>query len=272
MNKKNIRNVDFNLIKLSSSVNIGEYKEYENEEDKEKIADFIYERFTERYIIPQENYEYNYLFSLNDKIKQFLLDGKVGKQLKITLGEHNIQLSSRANLKKINNTNWEIRDIKRDKIKKYRIEIQNSKSNIYNIIDKKNGFSIMANCCLMIEALESFYRGWKKSQKSELAFCNFFDHAIEFYDFHGFSSDFYKNVRCGIFHQAETTGGWKIIRKGPLFNTDTLTINATKFQNQLKKYLERYTNNLKKLDWNDDKWIKLRKKMKNIINNCKRSY
>ena len=37
----------------------------------------------------------------------------------------------------------------------------------------KNGFAIMANCCLLIETIESFYRGWAKS-RNELNFLKFF--------------------------------------------------------------------------------------------------
>jgi hypothetical protein len=42
----------------------------------------------------------------------------------------------------------------------------------------KNGFNIMANCCLLIETLESFYRGWSKSPNSSLAFCNFLTESL----------------------------------------------------------------------------------------------
>ncbi|MBU4502892.1 MAG: hypothetical protein KKA79_09930 [Nanoarchaeota archaeon] len=136
---------------------------------------------------------------------------------------------------------------------------------------KKNGFCTMANCCLMIEALESFYNGWKDTKnRRDLAFCKFFDRVKEFWDFHGHSSEFYRNVRCGILHQAETTGGWRIKRKGSLFSPDSLTINATRFLGQLKKYLEGYRRDLENADWNNKIWKNLRKKMDTIIYNCKR--
>jgi hypothetical protein len=76
-----------------------------------------------------------------------------------------------------------------------------------------HGFTIMAVSCLMIESLESFCRGWENSNgKSELAFCHFFDSQRQFDRFRGHSAEFYRNVRCGILHQAETTGGWRITR------------------------------------------------------------
>lgn len=182
-------------VKLSESTTVDQYIKWENKKNKEKIADFIYNRFYERYIRP---------FECAPK-------------------------------------------------------------------DIKNGFSMMANCCLMIEALESFYQGWSNTRdKSELAFCNFFDRVKELSDFHGYSHDFYVNVRCGILHQAETAGGWKIVRRGSLFNPNELTINATKFLNRLNTYLKRYTGDLENASWNDDIWKNLRKKMKTIIKNCER--
>jgi hypothetical protein len=136
---------------------------------------------------------------------------------------------------------------------------------------KKNGFCIMANCCLMIEALESFYNGWNDTEsRSQLAFCNFFDRVSLFSDFHGYSGKFYKNVRCGILHQAETTGGWKIRRNGDLFDHNKLIINATKFLHLLKGYLEQYKRDLENSNWKSGVWNNFRKKMDAIIKNCER--
>ena len=73
----------------------------------------------------------------------------------------------------------------------------------------RHGFTMMAISCLMIEALESFHQGWKDTSepgKGKSAFCFFFDTNDRFKDFRGFSQQFYKNVRCGILHQAETPG------------------------------------------------------------------
>lgn len=140
--------------------------------------------------------------------------------------------------------------------------------------DEKHGFSIMANCCLMVEAIESFYRGWPNTNgKSASAFCDFFDRANEFSDIKGYSSKFYKNVRCGILHQGETTGGWLITRKesSPLIDPDSLTINATKFLTALKAHLEGYQAELSKSDWDSEIWKNLRKKMDAIIGNCRRT-
>lgn len=186
---------DFNNTNLSSSVTIGKYLKFKEAKDKKRIADFVKERFKERYIDPIDN--------------------------KTT-----------------------------------------------------SGFCIMANCCLMIEALESFYNGWKDTSsagQSQLAFCNFFDRVSSFSTLRGFSAKFYKHVRCGILHQAETTGGWRIWRIGNLFDPIDSIINATEFLRLLKKYLEQYKQELERADWDDEVWKNLIKKMDAIIKNCRRN-
>ncbi len=180
--------------KLSSSVTVKQYKEMLQNEQRNNIADFILERFTERYLTPFANE------------------------------------------------------------------------------DTKHGFSMMAISCLMIEALESFKQGWPNSNsRSALAFCYFFDSSKHFTELSGSHQAFYKHIRCGLLHQAETTGGWKITRKKgqPLLNPETNTINAYKFMQNLKKEIEDYTNELKHSEWNSPLWTNTRKKIKYICNQCK---
>lgn len=186
---------EFDKIKLSSEVTIGKYRELLRKKDREEIADFIRERFTERYIDPVKEYS------------------------------------------------------------------------------SRNGFCIMAVCCLMIETLESFYRGMENSTgNSEALFCNFFDRWSEshFSDFRGHANEFYKHIRCGILHQAETTNGWRIHRQEdePLLNYHEKIINADKFRDELEKTLNDYCRKLKDAEWDSDIWKQFQKKMKNIIKNC----
>ena len=138
-------------------------------------------------------------------------------------------------------------------------------------IDKKNGFSIMAIACLLIETLENFWQGFKETPQGKgnaffeefFSRCSSFDNELAVFQ----GVKFYKNIRCGILHQAETKGGWKIRRKGPLL--EKKIINATKFLDQLKKYLKWYQGELKKSDFKtDDIWKNFRKKMKAIKKNC----
>lgn len=133
---------------------------------------------------------------------------------------------------------------------------------------KKNGFTIMAVSCLMVESLESFRRGWKDTRnKSEQAFASFFSHWDQFAEFRTVSADFYRHVRCGILHQAETTGGWRIIRTGPIRNNTT--INATKFSGSLRHVLGGYASSLRTESWESETWKAFRKKMDAVCDNTK---
>jgi len=183
-------------ILLSSSVTIAKYRQYQAEKNRERIAEFIRERFTERYISP--------------------LRGDPSR---------------------------------------------------------KHGFCIMAICCLMIEALESFWQGWPNTNyRSRDAFRSFFqrcsNQGLGLGIFSNLAGDFYNGVRCGILHQAETTNGWRIRRKGSLFEPTTKTINATLFHDELEKALGRYVETLKQSDWESEIWQNLRKKMNAVLKNC----
>lgn len=135
--------------------------------------------------------------------------------------------------------------------------------------NKKNGFTIMAVSCLLIETLESFYQGWPDSNnKSQLAFCNFFDRNQGFGSFRGQAQSFYKNVRCGILHQGETTGGWHIRRDGTIFDKKTKTINAKIFHDEIEMVLSDYCVELRRSDWSAPIWKSLRKKMHSVCKNC----
>lgn len=113
----------------------------------------------------------------------------------------------------------------------------------------RHGFAIMAISCLMLEALESFIRGWKRStRQSEKLFVEFLDRETDFVAFRGKGIEFYANVRCGILHQVETTAGWRLLRSGELFDGHR-TINAIKFIQALQRVLNRYCDELKQAGW-----------------------
>lgn len=138
-------------------------------------------------------------------------------------------------------------------------------------IQGTHGFTIMAVSCLMIEALETFRQGWKNSERqSKAAFCYFFDASEPFKDFRGYVQIFYTHIRCGILHQAETTGGWRIRRdKSPLIDVNNLTINAELFLNVLKLVLDDYCDMLKAADWESTEWRNARNKLGEIVKNCR---
>ena len=134
----------------------------------------------------------------------------------------------------------------------------------------ESGFTLMAINCLMIETLVSFRRGWLNTKKlSESAFCFFFDQEEEFSSFRGHANDFYVHVRCGILHQAETTGGWLIhLREDQLFDAEHKIIDAWEFTNKMGTCLDNYQRELEAASWEDEIWVNFRKKMKAIISNC----
>jgi len=140
------------------------------------------------------------------------------------------------------------------------------------ICRKSHGFTIMAISCLMIESLQSFCEGWENSNgRSEIAFCHFFDSQRQFNSLRGHFAEFYKNVRCGILHQAETTAGWKINKKSGalLFDPTTNTINAMQFLKCIGEVLETICDQLKSVDWDSELWKNVRKKMNALCVNCK---
>lgn len=138
----------------------------------------------------------------------------------------------------------------------------------FNCKEHKNGFIMMASACLMIEALESFWQGWRKSPNSALAFCLFFDRNGRFSSLRGNGQQFYSNVRCGIMHQGETTSGWHIRRDlSTLFDSTSKTIDATIFLKEMENSLYDYCSTLEEDEWDSEKWNNLRKKMKDICAN-----
>lgn len=138
-------------------------------------------------------------------------------------------------------------------------------------LEQKNGFPIMALSCLLMETLESFYRGWPKSPNSGPAFCSFFDrHSSLLPEFKGLANSFYVNVRCGILHQGETTQGWNITRKNgaPLFEPGSLTLHATKFNRKLGTAVDEYSRALESRPLSDDLWKSSLKKMNATVKQC----
>ncbi len=98
---------------------------------------------------------------------------------------------------------------------------------------------------------------------------NFFTKNNHFLELEKKGSDIYKKVRCGILHQGETTGGWKITREGKeLFNTGSNTLNAVLFSERMKKSLNSYREDLLRAEWEAEVWVNFRAKMEVIIKNC----
>jgi hypothetical protein len=130
----------------------------------------------------------------------------------------------------------------------------------------KHGFAGMAIACLVIETLESFYQGLPDTDRaSKQMFRDFFARDSCLKVFAGGNDWFFKDIRCGILHQSETRGGWRVLRSGPLLDTKRKTINATAVLRGLKCAVEQYATNLQ----TDEKlWNKFTTKMKAVCDNC----
>lgn len=137
--------------------------------------------------------------------------------------------------------------------------------------EQKNGFLIMAICCLTIEALECFRHGWRSTdRRSKEAFKAFLTREPCFAAFNPYAASFYKGVRCGILHQGETYRGWKIRRDGPLLDDATLSINATRFHLELQQVLLDYVSELKSSEFKSKLWKHARKKLTDLVANCEK--
>lgn len=156
----------------------------------------------------------------------------------------------------------------------------------------------MATACLLIETLQTFYDGKNESTDADLenpnqqigseeAFVRFFENNGEFFpDLRTYfkvvhvidrrtgkpkrKCAFYKQVRCGILHQAETTCGCRILRKGPLFAADgtTTSINANLFVKAVNTSLIKYINSLTERKCTSKIWKMAKRKLRHICKNC----
>lgn len=130
----------------------------------------------------------------------------------------------------------------------------------------KHGFAVLAVACLVIETLESFYQGRSDTRGgSAKVFRDFFARDTTLNVLGGEGNWFYDNIRCGILHQSETRGGWRVLRSGPLLDTQAKTINATAIFRALRWEVRKYA---QKIRTDEQLWQNFCKKMSAICANC----
>lgn len=137
----------------------------------------------------------------------------------------------------------------------------------------KSGFAIMTNCCLLIEVLSTYFTGedevaWKQGKSSFNAIfkkAGEYNNSLKVFE----NEKFYDNIRCGLLHQGETYGKFKIRRSGKLYDENNLIINAKLFCDKLKDFLKNYQNELITSKWNSDIWSKCKAKLCYIIENSR---
>jgi hypothetical protein len=75
-------------------------------------------------------------------------------------------------------------------------------------------------------------------------------------------AEFYKNIRNGLLHQAQTKHGWRITKRGSeVWNNPAKTIHRDLFAESVGKALEAYLLKLDGEDWATDLWLKARRKI-----------
>jgi hypothetical protein len=185
------------------------------------------------------------------------------------------------NLTKKDSTDWQIAvDIFDDRIKgRFLKQVQVLESNSDLQIKYFSGFAIMAIDCLLIETLQQFYKGTKRTGKKQddIIFHNFFQRSSEFsvfFDTTAKTNIFYVQIRCGILHQAQTKKKSSIhIKIGsplaqwidPTDYSQGLSINRLKFHNALLSVYEKYISDLRSNN-NLNLRRKFEKKMTLIVN------
>jgi len=149
------------------------------------------------------------------------------------------------------------------------------------------GFAIMALCSLLIESLQSYRYGLPTTYLGEYsslasfnppseyeipiaerktgteAFKDFFSFGLHETLFPGVDGDiFHSAIRNGLLHQAQTKGGWKIkIGQSQLWNAHNKVLDRDKFADALIGAFNQYVEELSRSSWNDDVWLKTRRKI-----------
>lgn len=143
-----------------------------------------------------------------------------------------------------------------------------------------SGFSVMALDCLLIETLKQFRQGVEEtpSRKSGKYFREFFSRDTSFKDhFSQIMADrFYRQIRCGVLHQAEVKKSSRIWRRDgePLVRYsdggEGLFIHRNKFHNKLRDVFENYVMKLRNNDPLDEELRENFKRKMNFI--CRLDY
>jgi hypothetical protein len=151
------------------------------------------------------------------------------------------------------------------------------------------GFATMALCSLLIETIGCYRKGLPTSAHADLEdlqegylvsdelkkklpkplpgsrkiFIDFFEHEKHKRFFPDVSGEiFYTKIRCGLLHQAQTKGGWRITRSGRFWDSDALTINRDDFATRLAECFNDMLDELRATDVDKGDWpnvcVKLR--------------
>ena len=124
---------------------------------------------------------------------------------------------------------------------------------------EKNGFAIMAINCLMVDAFYQFEYGDSSTNNNTQHYKTFLMHQLSpiFYN-DRMASCFYKHIRCGILHSAQTTNGSMLSiecsRPIEFFRGEAcIKVNVVQFSQAMRDYFENYITRLRR----DDRQLRL---------------
>lgn len=113
------------------------------------------------------------------------------------------------------------------------------------------GFAIMALNCLLIDAFYQFENGLEETNNNKACYTSFLKKHLP----HLFPTDtqallFYKHIRCGILHSAQTKSGSQLTYNKDyaveFFNCETnIRVDVLNFSHELYGYFEHYITRLK---------------------------
>lgn len=144
------------------------------------------------------------------------------------------------------------------------------------------GFAMMSLCCLLIETFQCYREGcpttsgkeWKDlleverkesippgysltrvtREAAEAIFWNFFKEQKEFFPKVD-GKEFYKNIRCGLLHQALTKNNWTINKTcATVCDPNKQEINRDLFAEALIRSFAAYLTELRSQSWGDTLW------------------
>lgn len=114
-----------------------------------------------------------------------------------------------------------------------------------------NGFAIMAINCLLVDTFYQFEEGLDETKQNKVCYVNFLrKHLGGIFDSELVATKFYKDIRCGILHSAQTKNGSMLSIEChnaiELFNgRSSIKVNVEKFAGEMHRYFDSYIKRLR---------------------------
>ncbi|WP_343101154.1 hypothetical protein [Romboutsia sp. MSSM.1001216sp_RTP31141st1_G3_RTP31141_220114] len=117
----------------------------------------------------------------------------------------------------------------------------------------RDGFSIMALNCLLIETLLQFKNGWDQtpSGRNKIEYKKFLKEEFpEIFNNDKIAKLFYEDIRCGILHSAQTKNRSKLTFEQEYIvkleeDNQVIVVDVIKITNAILIYYERYKNTIR---------------------------